>query len=68
LAYDHSIESVPATFAADVVTVLAQDPEAIELVPRVEVPLATNMTNELLAPGSMILKVLAVAGFTGVML
>jgi hypothetical protein len=68
LAYDHLIESVPATFAADAVTVVAQDPEAIDVFPRVEVPLATNMTNELFDPGSVILKVLAVAGFTGVML
>ena len=68
LAYDHLIESVPATFAAGVVTVVAQDPEAIDVFPRVEVPLATNMTNEPFDPGSMILKVLAVAGFNGVML
>ena len=68
LAYDHFIESVPATFAADVVTVAAQDPDAIEPFAKVEVPLATNMTNELFDPGSDMVKVLAVAGFTGLML
>ena len=68
LAYDHLIESVPATFVATVMTVAAHDPDAIELAARVEVPLATSMTNELFEPGSEMLNVLAVAGFTGLML
>lgn len=68
LAYDQDMVSVPATFAAKVVTVVAQAPEAIEVVPKVEVPCATSNTKELFEPGSLRVKVLAVAGFTGVML
>jgi hypothetical protein len=68
LAYDQDMESVLDTFAAELVTVVAQSRAAMEVVPKVEVPSATSNTKELSEPGSLIASVLAVAGFTGVML
>jgi hypothetical protein len=68
LAYDQDMESVLDTFAAEVVTVVAHSPAAMETVPRIEVPSATSNTKELFEPGSLIVSVLEVAGFTGAML